>query len=139
MQPALILWPMATQVLLTLLIFFVLIKRKKASFAAGTVDLKQAALNNSAWPDDVLKVSNNIANQFQLPVLFYALCLAFYVTDGVNLLVLGLVWAFSISRIIHAYVHIGSNYVPHRLKTFVIGFFCLLAMTLLLFWQLAVA
>lgn len=137
MKPELILWPMAIQILLTILLFFPLIKRKKASVAAGTANLKKSALDNSAWPEDVIKVSNNLANQFQIPVLFYVLCLTFYVTNGVSLLVLGLAWVFSLSRIFHAYVHIGSNYIPHRLKSFVLGFLCLLIMTLLLFWHLA--
>jgi hypothetical protein len=70
-----LLWPMAIQILLTLLVFIPLGKRKKAAVDAGTADLSRTALDNSAWPDEVLKVSNNIQNQFQLPVLFYALCL----------------------------------------------------------------
>lgn len=137
MQAHWILWPVVTQVSLTLFLFIPLLKRKKASVAAGTANLKQSALDNSAWPEDVVQVSNNIANQFQLPVLFYVLCLTFYITNGVGELVLTFAWVFSISRLIHAYIHINSNYVPHRLKAFTVGFICILLMLLLLISQLA--
>lgn len=134
-----LLWPMAIQILLTLLVFIPLGKRKKAAVDAGTADLSRTALDNSAWPDEVLKVSNNIQNQFQLPVLFYALCLGFMVNNSVSLLVVGLAWTFSVTRIAHAYVHINSNYIPHRMGLFSLGLVCLLVMTIIMIAQLASA
>jgi hypothetical protein len=132
-----LLWPMVIQILLTLLVFIPLGKRKKAAVNTGKADLSRTALDNRAWPDDVVQVSNNIQNQFQLPVLFYALCLGFMVNNSVSLLVIGLAWVFSVTRIAHAYVHITSNYIPHRMGLFLIGFISLLAMTVILIVQLA--
>lgn len=134
-----LLWPMAIQILLTLLVFIPLGKRKKAAVDAGKADLTRTALDNSAWPDDVVQVSNNIQNQFQLPVLFYALCLGFMVNNSVSLLVIGLAWTFAVTRIAHAYVHITSNYIPHRMGLFSIGLVSLLVMTIVMIVQLASA
>lgn len=136
MQTTLILWPIVVQILLTLLIFIPLTRRKKQAVKAGA-DLTKTALNNSAWPDEVLKASNNLANQFQLPVLFYVLCLIFFITNGVSVLVLALAWLFVISRLVHSYVHITSNYVPHRMRIFILGYLILLLMTIVLISQLA--
>jgi len=136
MQASLILWPMVIQMLLTLMIFIPLTLRKKQAVREGA-DLSKTALNNSAWPEPVLKASNNLQNQFQLPVLFYGLCITFLVTNGVSYWVLGLAWVFVISRIIHSYVHITSNYVPHRMRIFILGFLVLIAMTVTLISQLA--
>jgi hypothetical protein len=70
-------------------------------------------------------------NQFQVPVLFYVLCFIFYALDSVTTTVLYLAWAFVISRIIHAYIHMSSNYVPARFRVFAIGFVIMTIMTIL--------
>jgi hypothetical protein len=88
---------------------------------AGLVDLKAAALDNSAWPPDVLKVSNNIANQFQLPVLFHVVCIQFALAGTVEPVVVGIAWAFVASRIAHSVVHVTTNYVPLRMPIFAAG------------------
>jgi len=137
MNAELILWPVLVQIALTIMVFLLLGKRKLSAFKAKTVDLRKAALDNSAWPDDVRKVSNNIQNQFQLPVIFYALCFAFLSTSSVSLAVLILSWGFAISRIVHSYVHVGSNNVPVRSRVFMIGCICLVLLCVLLTIRLA--
>lgn len=134
-----ILWPVLAQILLTLSVFIVLGVRKAKAVKAGEVNRKQAALNNREWPDDVVKVSNNIANQFEFPVLFYVLCLVLYNINAVGVVAIVLAWSFTLSRFAHAYVHIGSNYVPIRLRLFLVGCLVLIAMLVLVAWNLAAA
>ena len=122
MKSSLIFWPVLVQILIVVAGFMLLGIRKKQALKNGQVDLKKAALDNDAWPDDVLKVSNNIRNQFQVPILFYVLCFMFYALDAVTVSSLSLAWVFVVSRIIHAYVHMGSNFVPARFSVFTIGF-----------------
>ena len=128
MKSNLIFWPVLVQILIVIAGFMLLGIRKKQALKNGQVDLRKTALDNDAWPDDVLKVSNNIRNQFQLPVLFYVLCFMFYILDAVNISSLSLAWVFVISRIIHAYVHMGSNFVPARFSVFTIGFVVMVLM-----------
>ena len=40
-------------------------------------------------------------------------------------------WAFVATRYVHAYVHISSNFVPNRLKAFIIGVLALLVLFVL--------
>lgn len=136
MNSTYILWPVLAQVLLTLMMFTVLGVRKAKAVKAGAIDREQTALNNRAWTQDVVKVSNNIANQFEFPVLFYILCLMLYMTNTVDLTAIALAWAFTLSRYAHAYVHIGSNTVPLRLRLFLVGCLVLIAMFLLVAWKL---
>lgn len=131
-----ILWPVLAQVFLTLIMLIVLGARKTKAVKAGEVDRQQAALNNRVWPQDVVKVSNNIANQFEIPVLFYVLCLVLYSMNAVGMVAIVLAWLFALSRFAHAYVHIGSNYVPMRLRFFLLGCFVLIAMLILVAWKL---
>ena len=131
-----ILLPVLTQVSLTLIMFLILGVRKTGAIKAGGVDRTKTALDNSAWPEDVVKVSNNIANQFQTPILFYTLCILFYVTNTVSTLVIVLAWVYVLSRLVHAYVHITSNYVPVRFIIFIMSVLTLITMTVVAFLNL---
>lgn len=131
MQATSIFWPVLTQIALTLCMFIVLGMRKAKAVKAGEVNRKEAALNNQAWPNEVIQVSNNIANQFETPVLFYTLCGLLYASNGVGYLAIALAWAYALSRVFHAFVHIGSNYVPTRMRLFMLGCLILIAMTIL--------
>ena len=123
--------PVLVQVLITIAGFMLLGVRKAKAIRAGGVDSTKTALDNDAWPNYVLMVSNNIRNQFQVPVLFYVLCFVFYSIEAVTTTVLYLAWAFVISRAIHAYIHMSSNNVPARFRVFTIGFVIMTIMTIL--------
>lgn len=128
----LIFWPVVGQVLLTISMFFVLAARKAKAVKAGEEDRSRAALDNKAWNDDVVKVSNNIDNQFQTPVLFYAVCIGLFSLNGVSMISLILAWGYLISRCLHAHIHIGTNHIPHRLPVFVLGLVMLLLLVVCL-------
>ena len=128
----LLLWPLVVHVLLVLWLFYRLGKVKDRARADGLIDPEVIALDNDAWPDDVRQVANNIRNQFQLPVLFYVLVLALYVSNSVDLLALVFAWVFVATRFVHTHIHIGSNYVPNRTRVFKLGFVCLLVLAALL-------
>jgi hypothetical protein len=117
--------------------FILLGVRKAKALKAGEVNRSETALNNRVWPEYVVKISNNIANQFETPVLFYALCLVLYSINAAGMVALVLAWLFVLSRFAHAYVHIGSNYVPMRLRLFLFGCFVLIALLVNVAWKLA--
>ena len=131
MNSNLIFWPVLTQIAITIAGFSLLGIRKSKALKTGSVDMTKTALDNDAWPDDVLMVSNNIRNQFQVPVLFYVLCFLFYSINAVSIAVLSLAWIFVITRVIHAYIHMSSNYVPARFAVFTIGFVTMIAMAVI--------
>lgn len=134
MQNIHILGPVLAQILLTLAVYILLGRRKIAAVKAGQTDRSAAALDNKAWPEAVVKVSNNLANQFEAPVLFYVLCFVLLALDQVGAVALTLAWLFVLSRYAHAWVHVGSNYVPLRFRLFVLGLLLLLAMAILAAW-----
>jgi hypothetical protein len=129
MENQLIFVPVLAHIGLVFGIYLLLLKRKLRAASTGEVDLKATALNCKAWPDNaVLKASNNLDNQFEAPVLFYALCFVLYAVDGVNTGSLILAWLFVFSRYLHAYIHTGRNYVPHRMRVFAVGIGSLVAL-----------
>ncbi len=131
MNNDLIFGPVLAQITLTIIIFLLLGAAKIKAIKTEKVDREKTALHNDAWPDPVLKISNNIANQFQTPILFYVLCLVLWNLKAVNPLVVGLAWGYVVSRVVHAYIHIGSNYVPMRFRMFTLGTLILIVMLVL--------
>ena len=130
MDPKQIFWPVLVQILLTVVGFMLMGVQKAKAVKANDVDMTKTALNNDAWPEYVMKVTNNVRNQFQVPLLFYVICFVFYSINAVTTTVLYLAWAFVITRIIHAYIHMSSNYLPARFRVFTLGFVILVVMTI---------
>ncbi len=140
MSPQLIFVPVLAHFALVIFLYTLLLRRKMSALKVKEVNLKDTALNCKAWPDQaVLKCSNNLDNQFQAPMLFYALCFVLSAVDGVNQGTLVLAWAFVFSRYFHAYIHVGKNYVPHRMRAFAFGIatlVCLAAFAAYRLWPL---
>jgi len=132
MDQDLIFWPVVAQIILSILLFIRLGQVKDRARAAGAVDPAITALDNDAWPDDVRQVANNIRNQFQVPVLFFVLVLALRALDSVDIYALVFAWIFVATRVVHSYIHIGSNFVPSRTRVFKLGLVCVAILTALL-------
>jgi hypothetical protein len=114
------------QILIPVLVLLLNGMRKNDDVKSGSFDRERAAMDNEAWSTPVVLTSKNLANQFQLPVIFYVLCLILASLDAVNILTLVVAWLFVITRYVHAYVHVSTNYVPNRLRAFLLGVFFLL-------------
>ena len=136
MNNNLIFLPVLAHMLLVFCLFIYLGKVKSLAVKEGAVDRKKAALNAKEWPDYVVKVSNNLANQFETPILFYMLSLMYFLSNNVSSVLLSLMSVYVVSRAIHAYIHVRSNYVPYRFKSFLFGVLLLLAMTLYLIYKI---
>ena len=128
MNRNLIFIPLLAQVVLTLAVYVYLGIAKGRALKLGQVDLERRALHEDAWPDSVRQVSNNIRNQFETPVLFYVLTFVLWGLQAVNAISLTLAAGYFLARLGHAYVHLGSNYVPWRRKIFTVSCLLLLGM-----------
>ena len=115
-----IFWPMLAHVLLVHIVYAVMAKRRFGAIRSGEVKSGQFKTRGNE-PAVSATVAANLMNQFELPVLFHVLCLALYVTNGVNDLTLLLMWLFVVSRYAHAWVHLTSNRLIHRNRAFTLG------------------
>jgi hypothetical protein len=86
-----------------------------------------------AWPPAAEKRAANQRNQFELPVLFYAVVAFALITKGVDVVLLGLAWLFVVSRLAHAAIHVGPNRLRWRSPVFALGLLILAGMWLKLF------
>ena len=139
MEAKLIFYPVLLQVGLTLCIYLYLALAKSRAVKLDQVDLSRRALHADAWPDSVLQISNNLRNQFEAPVLFYALTLMLWALGAVDAISLSLAWGFSLTRLLHAAIHLRSNRVPNRRAVFTVGCVLLLLMLGQCLWALLTA
>ena len=127
--------PVLIQIGMTMGLYIYLGVAKARALKRGQVDLERRALHADAWPDEVQQINNSIRNQFELPMLFIALVLVLYALDAAGMLAQILAWLFVLGRVLHAYVHTGSNYVPHRRALFSFG--CVVVLLMLMLAALA--
>ena len=71
-------------------------------------------------PEYLLAARHHYKNFFEIPVLFYLLCIILYVIDDVRDLDLWIACLFVIFKLIHSYIRLTSNYVPNRAYAFYI-------------------
>jgi hypothetical protein len=119
------------QVLVTILVLFQLGARRYDAYK-GRRARGNLLLDSSGWPDDVRKVQNNFANQFETPVLFYALALLALVIKAASLPFAVLAWIYVATRVVHNRIHTGRNTLPLRGGSFLVGVAVLIAMLAML-------
>ena len=81
-------------------------------------------------PAKAINTSNNLKNLFELPVLFYAVCLYLYVTASVDQYYLNCAYVFLVFRAIHSVIHCTVNNVRLRFAVYVVASLALFAMIL---------
>ena len=132
----LIFLPVLLQIFLTFSLYIYLASAKTRAVKLKLVNEDRRSLHDDAWPDNVLQINNCIRNQFEVPVLFYTLSIILWCTNSVNVYIHILAWAFVLTRVVHAAIHLGSNYVPLRRKVFMLG--CIILMLVSLFLAYAI-
>jgi len=78
------------------------------------------------WIERPAKTFNNL---FQVPLLFYVVCLLMMVSEEIDSIQVTLAWLFVGTRIAHAFIYIVFNRVPYRFAAFIAGF-----ITLMVIW-----
>jgi hypothetical protein len=127
MNQTAIFWPMLAHVALVYGIYVMMFLRRKAAVQAGSTKISQFRENTNE-PAESLFVRNNLANQYELPVLFHICCLALYAVTAAGLFAVVLTWIFVLSRYVHAYIHVTSNRIRYRQPAFSLGFLVLAIM-----------
>ncbi len=76
--------------------------------------------------DRAVVVGRHYDNQFQVPMLFFVTVILHFSMGHVNSLTILLAWAFVVTRLIHSWIHLGSNKPQNRVLPFAAGWIILL-------------
>jgi len=129
MKSYLILYPAFMMILLT---FFIYLKNRldaNKAYKSGNIEGEYFKIYNGDAPYYLETSRQTLKNQFELPIVFYFLIALLYSNESITIYELILSWAFSISRYLHCYVRLTSNYVPIRAKIFTFGYLILIILS----------
>ena len=109
-------------------LMFIPLRRFRAAFAGQVAPSDFAQGENANVPPHVALANRNYMNLLEIPLLFYAVCLAMFVTQTVDALAVNLAWGYVALRLVHSVIHISYNNVIHRLSAFALSNFVLVAL-----------
>ena len=72
-------------------------------------------------PEYIVVSRQTLKNQFELPIFFYFIISLIVAVDNVKQLDIIFAWLFVVSRYLHCYIRLTSNYIPNRAKVFQFG------------------
>jgi len=112
--------PVAGMVFVTALVWIKLYADRIGEMRAkriGAQDL--ATVRDAAARLQNTRAAENFRNLFEVPVLFYAFCIALAVTGGSTPGFLAAAWAYVGLRALHSLIHVTYNRVMHRFLVYV--------------------
>ena len=115
-----LLWPMLAQVGWTFLLYAWLTVARTQAVKRGEVEY--SAFAHGEEPPHIDRITRNLANQFELPVIFYAIVVLLVATKNVTATDIIAAWIFVAGRIIHTLVQTLTDNVPLRGQVFLINF-----------------
>ena len=131
MEKNLILYPAIAMMILTLFLYVKNYLDNRKATKNKSIKFSYFKTYTGEAPDYVVVSRQTLKNQFELPIFFYFLIAVILTFDKVSQLDIVLAWTFVLSRYLHCYIRLSSNYVPYRAIVFQFGMF-----VLIVFWIL---
>ena len=125
MDKILIIYPILAVVLMNFIVMFHMRYMISKAIKNKDVEYKYFKAYESSAPEYLLISRHHYKNFFEIPILFYLLCLVLYMIDDVSAIDLWIAWLFVIFKGVHSYIRITSNYVPYRAYSFFVCVFLL--------------
>lgn len=124
---------MLVQVALTGVVWMLMFRRRISEMGRRRIPPDAVALSGQASEKlQDTAAADNFRNLFEIPVLFYVVCLALAGQDLVTSLQLGFAWAFVLLRVAHSAIQLTYNRVMHRFYAYLLSSLCVFAMWALL-------
>jgi len=114
-------YPALAMVLWIFVVLVIMFLRRKAAFDSGQVRMADVAVSNERYPERARLAAANFANQFETPVIFFALIMLAMEVGATHHLMAALAWLYVATRVAHTLVHVGSNDLRLRASLFAVG------------------
>ena len=130
MNQFVLVYPMAAMVILTLIVMIRMVLLRIAAVRRGEIDayFYKTYQGESGETRTVAQHNRHFVNLFENPVLFSAACITAMVTALVTPAMVWLAWAYVLTRIVHTFIHLGSNKIYPRMTVYGASWVVLLAM-----------
>lgn len=85
---------------------------------------------NKLIPEEINYASNNLVNLFELPVLFYGVCICLVMLGLVDWFYVICAYGFFAFRVVHSLIHCTINHMHSRFITYILSSVCLWIMVI---------
>ena len=116
-----ILWPMLAHIGWVSVLYVWLTIARQRAVKSGQIESSCFVLGRDE-PLEVARITRNLANQFELPLIFYALVVLLVALGQVTLFDVIAAWVFVAGRVAHTLVQTLTDNVPLRGQVFLINF-----------------
>ena len=132
----LIFQPFLSMMLLTMVVWIYMFAKRIPFINGGGIKSEEITAFElmRLSPPAVANPSDNLKNLFELPVLFYGLCMYLFVTFSVDQIAIISAWIFVGFRVLHSFVHCTVNIVMLRFVLYSISALTLWSMILRAAW-----
>ncbi len=112
--------PCIAMVALTALVWVKLYWDRLSEMRAKRIDPQDLATARAAAGRlERPEAADNFRNLFEIPVLFYLLCVALAVNGGSTQAFVAAAWVYVVLRALHSLIHVTYNRVTHRFLVYV--------------------
>ena len=125
MLKTVILWPAIAQAALIFLAYVELGRARAGAVRSGKV--RDTDFAPGTEPPESAAGRRLVANQFELPLLFFAVVGFLFLVDGVSVIELTLAWLFVASRAAHLVASV-ARHLQGRHVSFLVGFLVVVAL-----------
>lgn len=125
-------YPMLAMFILTVTVLLRMFVLRVGAIRSGQVSLNYFKIyTEKNGPEKMIQAERHFANLFEVPVLFYVVCiLGMIFSEGTVFVTLA--WVYVAARVVHACIHLGSNKIMWRMRSYMVGWLALAAMWILL-------
>ena len=113
-----ILHPLISMVVLTFLVAIRLAYFAINAVVKGKVHIKQLRVYDGEFPIDYKSARQHYKNMFEMPILFYVLCVLLLINNNYTQLDIILAWGFVLFRVLHSLSRIPNRDVNLRFILF---------------------
>ena len=106
--------------LLKLFLTFRLLLMAKDKLKNKEIKLSQFRLNEGEFPDELLSARYQFQNMFEVPILFYLLCILHLIINNYTSIDVLLAWGFVIFRVLHFFIRLkNQRNLNIKLRTYI--------------------
>ncbi len=130
MSVQMVLLPVFVLVGLTFVLLLWMAGARWQALVGGGTRIRDIALGQPNWPVRATQIGNCFKNQFELPLLFYALIALAMPLRHADLFIVLMSWLFVVTRFVHTGIFVTSNDLKQRSLAWFAGVLVLFVMWL---------
>ena len=138
MNQNLIYFPCMAMMILTLTVLLRMFATRVRAVRNGSVDIRYFKTYDMDCTKSPLMVqaARNFTNLFEVPTLFYMICVFALVTQNVSAGILSAAWIYVALRVAHSFIHTTNNKIILRMNIYGLSWVVLLYMGLSLGYKI---